>query len=373
MTEELKQELKELEYVSMADFCNKIDQIDDIDDKLEFATQYLLMHKDNVDYSFNEAINVARMKLADAFTFYKEQLAKQEIIDQGREAFSDYSRDSIDLEKYGDFDDNKKLENFMTDPTVYLKIESNKRINELQKIATKTKKDTDRLHSYEHTQTTLINHRINLEMTDRQTSFLHITARLEAKYGSERELNKAYNNTKPGFWSKLFGTTSVEGENLDIAYKGFMNHKSSIYGNMDTLANAAEAYLKHIFPNYEPGYPLPDIHMVNNLKGTQKSRSLLCLPILDSIRKERKSTEDYREMTEKSDEREFEFSNFNDKNNIKREPLNIDDSMENSYSNEYSNDNNVSNDNSIDNSISEENNNNIISNDNYINNEDMKM
>lgn len=72
-----KETFKDVKYVSMVDFCRRIDEIQDIDDKREFATKYLLTYGMNgaqQDYSLNEAIHIARVKLADAGTALRNQV-----------------------------------------------------------------------------------------------------------------------------------------------------------------------------------------------------------------------------------------------------------------------------------------------------------
>ena len=99
--------LKKLQYVSMTDFCNRIDKIKNIDDKLAFATEYLLVHQPNLDYALDEAINVARMKLADAIAEYKE---------------IKNNANDIKLKEYGNVENNDKLNYFMAFPETYLKL-----------------------------------------------------------------------------------------------------------------------------------------------------------------------------------------------------------------------------------------------------------
>ena len=61
-------QINDIKYVSMQDFCARIDLIEDINDKLTFASNYLLMHGmvEEPDVSIQEAINIARMKIVHA-------------------------------------------------------------------------------------------------------------------------------------------------------------------------------------------------------------------------------------------------------------------------------------------------------------------
>ena len=59
-------EINGIKYISMADFSKRIDKIENIDDKLKFARQYLILHGTNgePDCSIEEAINIARMVIS---------------------------------------------------------------------------------------------------------------------------------------------------------------------------------------------------------------------------------------------------------------------------------------------------------------------
>ena len=72
-----EEELLKLKYISMADFSKRIDNYDNINDKLAFATKYLILHGiDNgeADCSIIDAINIARMKIADASAELRKNL-----------------------------------------------------------------------------------------------------------------------------------------------------------------------------------------------------------------------------------------------------------------------------------------------------------
>jgi putative lipase involved disintegration of autophagic bodies len=80
-----KQQLEEVRYVSLDDFIYRINQISNIDDKVAFATRYLLDygHNENPDVPFYQALYVARAKIADASYDLKETFNEDEEIDKG--------------------------------------------------------------------------------------------------------------------------------------------------------------------------------------------------------------------------------------------------------------------------------------------------
>lgn len=76
-----KEQLKAISYISMADYANKLDQIEDFEDKLEFTARYLLSHGakgQKTDYSLEEAIHLARAKLVDTSRKLRDKLYNDE-------------------------------------------------------------------------------------------------------------------------------------------------------------------------------------------------------------------------------------------------------------------------------------------------------
>ena len=70
-----KADLKQIRYVSMTDYFQAVDQYESFEDKLAFTTRYLLQHgeKENPDYSFTQAVHLARMKLGDEAAKLRKQ------------------------------------------------------------------------------------------------------------------------------------------------------------------------------------------------------------------------------------------------------------------------------------------------------------
>ena len=331
MTKEFEAELKKLQYVSMADFCNRIDEIKDINDKLAFATEYLLSFKENVDCSLTEAIDIARMKIADGIAEYYKMKEKAERAIISKEAFPEDDIKEVDLKPYGNVENNNNLYFFMAKPANYLQLVGSQRLNKLEDKDTVFGDELKKEKVYQNTVNTLNKFHIDLNFTEKQRNYLHIDARLEAKFGSTQRLEDAFMATKPSFFAKLFRTTSNEAKNLDVAYMGFKDQNSPLYGQKDALENAANAYLQHIYPGFKPGYPLVDDHLINQLSGTQKTRVIFCKAILESLRSEEKMKDDYNEAIN-NNEAEFTFENNNEpvkKQNIIDLDKDLDDSFEN--------------------------------------------
>ena len=351
MTKKMKQELNNLKYISMADFSKRIDEIKNIDDKLAFASEYILCYEDDKEYSISEAINIARMKIADAIISYKELVRKNELAILSKEAFPEDESSQIDLKPYGNVLNNKKVNKFMASPALFLKKYGEDRLEEApQKDLTVFEKN--KYDNIERNTNAIKGGGLYLNLKLKDRYFLHINARLEAKFSSVKALNAAVKSTRPTFFSRMFNTSSTEGKNLLVAYKGFNDSKSPLYGRIDTLERAANNYLKHIYPNWDKDYPLPDTHLVSQLSGTQKTRVILCNSILEAIRKENKITDEYSEATNYSPKIEVNITDMVEENVIQKTSIeNLKDEVEFSFSSDNyidsqtpNNNNNIEND-----------------------------
>ena len=65
-----KEELNNVVYVSMADYASRVDEIEDIQGKVDFTIHYLLSQEramaDERDFDFAEAVYLAKLKITQA-------------------------------------------------------------------------------------------------------------------------------------------------------------------------------------------------------------------------------------------------------------------------------------------------------------------
>ena len=347
MPTEFEKKLQKVKYVSMIDFSKQIDEIKDMDQKIAFAAEYLLSHTEYVDCALDEAIEIARMKIADGVAEYKKMAKEAILAKESNEAFPELEPRVVDLKPHGNVLNNKHLDEFLAYPSLYLRKIGNHRVQELKNkyenedVILKT--EEEKADRFEHNINILTEYKMRLDLKEKERDFLHINSRLETKFGSTEALDDAYKAAKPGFFSRLFNTTSAEGKFLLNAYKGFNNHRSNLYGRKDLIIRASNAYMEHVFPNWKPGWPLPDQHRINQLEGTQKARAILACAILDSARKEEVMLKEYEPAIKNVKDVEFDFDLDADvkKTNI----IDLDKDLEDSF------------DNSIDNSLEENENN----------------
>ena len=270
--------LNRVRYISMADYVSSMDSLDTLEDKMAFTTRYLLAFGPGQerDVSFEEAIYIARLKIADASAALRAR--KMVIIPD--ESVNPYLSDEEDA----------PYRKFMIDPIGYLQDETNRLI---QKEANQgiTQANQQRVENYQ-VMSAVFSNDFNGSMTSRiydldaEPSTKWVKARLNGKYNGH--LEEAYNRTKPGFLAKAFGKYSKAYSNLDAVYQAYNNPNHALYGDMNSLDKAATEYLQHRFPSWDPKTGLPDETYINRLSGTQKERAQFSLNILKSTAEQRR-------------------------------------------------------------------------------------
>ena len=279
--------LNKVQYISMADYLSSMDSLTDFDDKMAFTTRYLLAYGSGQqrDVSFPEAVRIAQMKIAQA----SAQLKRGKIIINTPESVNpDIDADADSLNRQ-----------FMIEPIQYLQNENTRLLhNEANDGVSQESKN--RMANYQAMSIVLANDmdgsisyaidELNVEPTTRDFKTI-----FSSRYGGFQQVEKAYNDTKPGILSKAFGTSSVAYHNLDETYKAFNNPNHVLYGNLNSLDKAATEYLKHVFPRWDPEDGMISPQVINTLKGTKKARAMFSYNIL-------KTTKEQREMENARDQ-----------------------------------------------------------------------
>ena len=276
--------LNEVRYVSMADYVRQMDTLQSLEDKMAFTTRYLLSYgtEQQRDVSFEQAIHIAKLKIADA----SAALRKQKEIVIPDESVNPYLSDEEDA----------PYRKFMIEPVAYLQDEI-RRISEQESQYALTEERQARIMSLQLMSAALshdfdgsISNRIDaIDVNMSARTVLDVTTRLQSKLGGAEGLEKAYQDTKPGVLSKMFGTSSVASHNLDEAYNAFSNPNHALYGDMNSLDKAAKEYLQHAFPDWNPREGLMNKAAIDRLSGTKKARALLSYNILLSVAEQKKA------------------------------------------------------------------------------------
>ncbi len=263
-----QEQLKNIRYLSLVDFNNKIDQYENPSDKVKFATQYLLTYglATDPDYKLAESIHFVRVKLSESVNDKNMDLSTKV---------------------------------FMADPVKYLKshaiaeaakYENNNNINDDQMIS-------EHYHQLEEELNGVLAHQIR-DLDNNKTAF-DIKTRMANKLGSKNAVDKLYKDTKPRLFSRIFNTSSLQAKNLDKAFKEFNDPTVNAYGNMNMLDEAARAYLTYKL-GWKDGDPLPYLNRLDSLDKTSKARCLLSIKAIEAAREQRKIEDKFAGMDQES-------------------------------------------------------------------------
>ncbi len=245
-----REQLAHAKYISMADYAAKVDQIKGFKAKLEFTAMYLLSHGMNgaqTDYTFEEAVHLARVKLADESKKLREELSK------GGENAPDPSKlylhsnpNAVDPYAQSEKDD---IENqfFMGNPAVFLKEKAKQYAREIKPMGVELPEFRSFRENCERLSPSLngAKSRDIILAENKDTSRLDIIARMEQKYRGRENFLKGEASMRPSFFTRAFGTRSTAGKNLDEVYAAYNNPKHALYGNKEALKIAATQYLDY--------------------------------------------------------------------------------------------------------------------------------
>lgn len=292
----------------MADFTRRFNQIENFDDKVAFATRYVLAYgasnETEPDHSIEEVVHIVRMKVADASAELKERFFEESEadLDAHPHVVNPYIQDEAE---------DLAAEMIMGNPAGYFKGSAEKLAHDLPNSSKPSKNDADLYYNCKRlAELTFVND-FNKDVTDLEKSpVFDIKVRMECRLGGKQALANSLNATKGGFLSRLFGSSSTAYKNLDAAYQAFNNPKHVHYGDMDTMERASNQYLQHVFPSWKPGDGLPKAADIAKLGDTQKARAQFCVNMLTSIEEERAIEEDFPSMVNACERKNIQFSSI---------------------------------------------------------------
>ena len=275
-----------ISYISLAHLFKRLNEIQGVEERRLFVAKYVLAydHNQNLDYSFEEAIHIAKMKVADEAAKAKLRASKDEHAPKNPKTFVNPYAPSKDADLANQM--------FMNDPVGYLKGYANQELDRVYEIENPSTGDCYIKGGYA-IQTVYLNDDTKKEVAALEdNNTFDVKVRLEGKLGSKKALEDLYKATEAGFWSKRFNTTSLAGKNLDKAFKAFNDPKHAYYGNLPTIEKAGNEYLQHKFPGWKPGQPFPTAEQIDGLDKTSKARTLLSIRLIEAAQ-EQKLMKDY--------------------------------------------------------------------------------
>lgn len=272
-------ELKELKYVSMADFCTRVKEYNDMNDKLRFATQHLLLHgtqQGEPDYSLSEATYIAQLAIVAASKIEKEKIGRNS------EVFLANNPQVINPHIKNAKDD-LAFEFFLKDPHEYLKGYAQKNINAINEMDIQLPAEkAAKAHFQNLIDDKLEKSDFSSDVYDHMVDNNPVAIRLRSQMmlGGKDRVDEVVKTAQPGFWSRFFDTASLASKNLLTVYDAFNNPKHAMYGDNEALKKASIEYLQYKFPNWKPGDEYPNL---DDLDDTEKARATLSITSLKTI------------------------------------------------------------------------------------------
>lgn len=307
MSKLTKEELRDLKYVSMADFYQRVKKYEDMNDKLCFATQYLLLHgsKSQPDYSIVEAIYIAQLAISEASAEAKKDMPeKKDFFNKNKNIVNPHAKNEKE---------DLSFELFMNDPLVYLQGYAKKNLGRINDLTLPLPPDIRLKESCNE----LISERLDtLNCTDdvytlvSEKNNIGTLVRAQAKVGGKEQFDAICKASKPGFFARFFGSTSLAGKNLDYVFNSFNNPNHALYGDKDAMKKAAVEYLQHKFPNWKPGTKLPDISGNTKLDATGKARATLSAALIESLEEQHLSEEPLKDVVDATKEKDISFKDI---------------------------------------------------------------
>ena len=291
-----KQQLDQVKYVSIQDYCQKVDRIESLEDKLAFSTRYILTYNGikngEADPDLEKLIKVAHMKIADKSADLKEFYLETDVNRGRAEVMVDPT-----VEVY---DNDLGNQMFIVNPVGYLKGQAKELQGEMKAKSWKSEYDIQATISTTSLLNDVFTDEFGAKIANdiKKPTVFDVKARVENAFGGPEGLKKAYEKTKPGVLSRMFDTSSLAAKHLDTAYQAFNNPKHALHGNLPTIEKAAKEYLQHVLPDYKPNRlkNIPTMEDIARLSGTRKARALLSINLLNAVKAQKTMEGDYQDM-----------------------------------------------------------------------------
>ena len=304
-----EEQLNQIQYVSVKDYCEKVDQIENLNDKLEFSAHYILSYGqggNQPDYPIDSIIKVAHMKIADKSADIKELYQETEV----NKGIGDLMVDPTVT--WAGKDVGNQM--FIANPVGYLKGKAKDLERQINLKNWKSQDDIRRQLNYGNLRQNVFTDDLNARVlaSIKKPTVFDVQARLENAYGGPAGFKKGLEATKPGVFAKMFGKGSIAGKNLDAAYKAFNNPKHVLHGDLPTVEKAATEYLQHVLPSWKPNrlFNIPKPEDIARLSGTQKARAMLSINLLNAAKEQRKMENGYDEMLEYAEKKDIVFDHI---------------------------------------------------------------
>ena len=287
-------DVKRIKFISLDDMAKKMDRIQNMDTKRRFAIEYILKYDKSSyhEYSLAEIIQFAKAKLVEPL--YQ----------------NDVNLDELRFEEPAHLTKEEEVafNHFLANPVEHIKAYNTQNYSEYSAKQKKDKDDFKIIGCSQYMSTQLDNEvQQEIDALDTKYNYVDTKIRYEQHLGGKERAEEIINKTKPGFFSRLFNTTSLAGRNLDTAFKNFNNPNSAYYGDLGIIYKASNEYLEHKFPGWSIGMPLPSEAQINALDETSKAKVQLSIALIKASDEQQHIAREYKVLNDDAKSKNITF------------------------------------------------------------------
>lgn len=269
--------------LSLDDFDEKFDDIQELNDKFHFIENYILSHglgKDEV--SLGDLIHHAKEKFVEATLYKKTEYENLHNVQLAHEVIN--PEEDVKSNTY------QAQKKFITDPVKYM---FNRAKNAPKKFNTLNNIKFGKIDEWKNNCYRLTEELDKLPKTytiDEKKRDVLDTKRKACQEILENDnlsCDEILNKNKGNFFERAFKTTSNEYLAFENAFKNYNDETNKDFGNIYTLEDATMAYLRYKIPSFDAPNSLPEPEAIERFSGTSKKRICFCVGVLKDIYEKR--------------------------------------------------------------------------------------
>lgn len=279
------------ENISKADFDQKFDSFETLNEKFEFLNNYLLSYgiDEVAEREETNVVNLLDNPAEDFIHHAREKFLAASLAERDKynEAnIEQLNYDIVNPNEKADSEIQKAMQHFISKPAQYVSFAARARAkeienNEIPELA--NDKNYKKNLKYVAREFYSINKIFNTNENKRHVKDVLDNSLKACNMPENATANDVVNRNKGGFFENMFNTTSKEYKAFVEAYKAFNEEGNPNYGNDEELEKATRAYLKHKIPNFNLPNQMPEKEEIERFSGTSRGRVELCAGVLQAI------------------------------------------------------------------------------------------
>ena len=284
----IKKNLNQVKYVSVADMYKNLDEIKSIDDKVAYATRYILNHDMSTtkDYAFSGVVHLARAKIA--------------------EAIKNNPKEKTSL----------ATQMFLGNPTEYIKGEANKLADQLDKSDFVIKGQEQLKENCKEIAKNMNDEfAIDVNEVDKISKAIGVKSRVEANLGGKKALEDTLKTARSHKWYAIFSSSSKEWKALEEAYEDFQNPNREKYCDFRNLMGAAIDYFQHKFPGWSKDAELPE-NAFDKLNTSEKAKVSFAISVMKAANEQNRLDAAFHNLVDTNKAKDIKYEDLPVENKV---------------------------------------------------------